>query len=143
MLLVACIASGVIALMPFALAVPVSVPLLVASGVLFGISSEIFVVNWVTTMQQEIPPELLSRLSAFDAMGSLALAPVGAVIAGPVALAVGLRTALIGGGVAIVLLTLIVLAVPEVRNLRRHPAAGPAPSEVPDPAAQPVTTAPA
>ncbi len=119
MLLVAMTAAGVFAVLLFALAVPLAVPLIVAASVLVGLGSEVFMVNWVTTMQQEIPPGLISRLSSFDAFGSFALAPVGVAIAGPLATAFGTSSVLVAGGLVIVGLTLIVLAVPEVRGLRR------------------------
>jgi hypothetical protein len=50
-----------------------------------GASVEVFSVNWATTMQQEIPPAMLSRLSSYDALRSFALAPVGTAVAGPLA----------------------------------------------------------
>lgn len=120
MLLVASIAAGVFAVLLFALAMPLTVPLIATASLLVGGCAEVFAVNWVTTMQQEIPHDLLSRLSAFDAMGSLALAPVGVALAGPVAGAVGISTALTAGGVGIVLLTVAVLLVPEVRQMQRR-----------------------
>ncbi len=91
-----------------------------AVAALVGISSEVFLVNWVTTMQQEIPHDLLSRLSSFDAIGSFALAPVGVAVAGPLAAAFGISTVLVAGGLLIAALTLAVLLVPEVRQLRRR-----------------------
>ena len=120
MLLVASIGAGVFAVLLFALAVPLAVPLIMAAAVVVGISSEVFLVNWVTTMQQEIPHDLLSRLSSFDAMGSFALAPVGVAAAGPLAGAFGTSAVLAAGGLLIVLFTLAVLLVPEVRQLRRR-----------------------
>lgn len=123
MLLVASIAAGFFAVLLFALAVPLTVPLITAAAVLVGITSEIFVVNWFTAMQQEIPPDLLSRLSAFDAMGSFALAPAGVAAAGPLAAALGTSAVLVLGGIVIIALTLAVLGVPEVRQLRRRTAA--------------------
>jgi predicted MFS family arabinose efflux permease len=122
-LLVASIASGVFCVLLFALAVPLAAPLVGASAMLAGLTSEIFVVNWVTTMQQEIPHDLLSRLSAFDAFGSFALAPVGVAIAGPLAAALGTSAVLFVGGALIVLLTAAVLLVPEVRQMRRKQVA--------------------
>jgi hypothetical protein len=77
-------------------------------------------VNWVTTMQQEIPPDLMSRLSSFDALGSFALAPVGVAVVGPLATTFGTSSVLIVGGFVIVGLTLAVILVPEVRHLRRR-----------------------
>ena len=61
----------------FALAVPLAVPLVAAAALIAGASLEVFAVNWATTMQQEIPPAMLSRLSSYDALGSLALSPAG------------------------------------------------------------------
>ena len=138
MLLVASLAAGVFAVLLFALAAPVAVPLIVAASLLVGLSSEVFMVNWVTTMQQEIPHDLMSRLSSFDAFGSFALAPVGVAVAGPLASAFGITSVLIAGGLVIVGLTLaVVLLVPEVRQLRRRtpPVAGDAAAE-PGPAEQ-------
>jgi len=102
--------------------VPLALPLILATAFVVGASGELFSVNWVTTMQQEIPPAALSRVSAYDALGSLALAPVGTVVAGPLLAVFGPGAVLDAGGVLILVVTLLVLAVPEVRQLRRAPA---------------------
>ena len=120
MLLVAMTAASVFAILLFALAVPLAVPLIMAAALLVGLSSEVFMVNWVTTMQQEIPHDVMSRLSSFDAFGSFALAPVGVAIAGPLATSFGTSSVLTVGGFVIVGLSLIVLLVPEIRQLRRR-----------------------
>ena len=121
MLAVASVAAGVFAALLFALAVPLPAVAITGVAVVVGATSEIFVVNWVTTMQQEIPPRLLSRLSAYDALGSFALAPVGVAAAGPLAAAFGTPAVLSAGGLVIIALTVAVLAVPEVRSMRRRP----------------------
>jgi len=69
---------------------------------------------------------MLSRLDAYDLLGSFALAPVGTAVAGPVADAFGTSAVLAVGGILIVLLTVAVLSVPEVRHLRRQLPAQPA-----------------
>jgi MFS family permease len=122
--------------MIFALAVPLAVPADVAAAVAAGAAAEVFAVNWVTTMQQEIPPAALSRVSAYDFLGSFALAPVGTAVAGPLLIAFGAPAVLGVAGLTVVILTLIIMLVPEVRQLRRHappPAARPVPAG--DPAA--------
>lgn len=93
-----------------------------ASAVLLlaGASVEVFSVNWATTMQHEIPPAMLSRLSYYDALGSFALAPVGTAVAGPLAASFGTSAVLTAEAVLIVLLTAAVLLVPEVRNMQRQ-----------------------
>jgi MFS family permease len=122
MLLAASLSVPAFAMFLFALAVPLSVPLLAATAFLMGGCLEVFSVNWATTMQQEIPPAALSRVSAYDALGSYALAPLGTLIAGPLATAAGTSTVLTISGITILLLTAAVLCLPEVRGLqRRHP----------------------
>jgi hypothetical protein len=115
------------AIWQFALAAPVGLPVVAAAAAAAGFASEVFAVNWITTMQQEIPPNLLSRLTAYDFLGSQALAPAGTALAGPLAAAFGTATVLAVGGAAIIALTIPVLLVPEVRHLRRRPVQ-PAPS---------------
>ncbi|HMH92576.1 MAG TPA: MFS transporter, partial [Streptosporangiaceae bacterium] len=55
MLLAATIGVLVLPLLIFALAVPLAVPLIIATALIIGAGGELFSVSWVTTMQQEIP----------------------------------------------------------------------------------------
>ena len=71
-------------------------------------------------MQQEIPADRLSRVYSYDALGSMALVPVGYAIAGPIAEAVGVRATLWGAAAIGIAVTLPVLAVPDVRRLERR-----------------------
>lgn len=91
-----------------------------------GAGFAVFGALWTTTMQREVPSELLSRVSAYDWLGSEALLPVGYAAAGPVAAVVGTRTTLIGSAVAMFVLTATVLAVPAVRRMGAGEAAVPA-----------------
>lgn len=98
-----------------------------------GIASDVFGVLWATTIQREIPEHVLSRVSSYDWFGSLAFAPLGLLIAGPVAAAVGTGRALAGCAALVVLATSAALLSPQVRTLR---TATEAPStEVPSTAA--------
>src|SRR3954469_821670 len=78
-------------------------PLSVATGVGFAL----FEVLWDTTMAERIPPHALSRASAWEWMGSLALLPIGYVLAGPAAEASSPETVMLAGAA----LTAIALAV--------------------------------
>jgi MFS family permease len=120
MLLAASLSVPAFAIFLFALAVPLRVPLLAVTAFGMGGCLEVFSVNWATTMQQQIPPATLSRVSAYDALGSYALAPVGMLIAGPLATAVGASTVLTASGIITVLLTAAVLCIPEIRSLQRR-----------------------
>ncbi|MGW6487850.1 MFS transporter [Streptomyces sp. NPDC055056] len=109
----------------FPAAVPVALlsvaaPVWLIAGAMFatGVTSDVFGVLWATTIQREIPEQVLSRVSSYDWFGSLALAPLGLLVAGPVATAVGTDKALAGCAVLIVLATAATLLSPQVRTLR-------------------------
>lgn len=102
----------------------------VLGAVVQGVCFDVFGVLWMTTMQREIPPAALSRVSAYDALGSLMFGPIGLLLAGPAAVLIGPRPALVGCAVIVVLTTLAALAAPGVRNLQ-------APEQAPDPAPDP------
>jgi MFS family permease len=121
-----------IALILLALAIPLPFPLVVLASFATGFGIEIFGVLWDTAMQQEIPQEMLSRVSSYDALGSFVLIPVGLAIAGPVGEAVGARAAFVGAAVLTVGATLLVLLSRDVRTLERsNPAAGEARAGLP------------
>jgi MFS family permease len=105
-----------------ALGFPLSVPALAAVAFLAGVGSELFGLLWHTTMQQEIPADKLSRVYSYDALGSIALVPVGYALAGPVADAIGVQATLWGAAALGVAVTLAVLLVHDVRTLERRPA---------------------
>lgn len=99
---------------------------IVAAAFVLGVCFDVFGVLWQTTMQREVPAESLSRVSSYDALGSLMFGPIGLMLAGPVAQLAGTRTALLGCGVLVVVSTLAALLSPGVRNLRAPVAASPA-----------------
>ncbi|MEW2424609.1 MFS transporter [Streptomyces nigra] len=109
-----------LALPSAALAVPVSVGALCAVMFLTGVTLEVFGVSWMTALHQEIPEDKLSRVSAYDWFGSVAMVPLATALAGPAETAFGRTSALWGCAAMIVLVTAAVLCVPDVRNLRRR-----------------------
>jgi MFS family permease len=120
LLLAASLVIPLLALPLFALAVPLAVPLIALASLVAGVANEVFEVYWITALQEQIPPELLSRVSAYDALGSYALGPVGTILAGPLALAIGAAAVLSAAGGVIVASTLVILCVREVRGLTRR-----------------------
>jgi len=101
------------------LALRAPAPLIAAAQAVGGIGMGFFTAVWQTTLQQHVREDALSRVSAWDWMGSFAFFPLGFVLAGPVSHAIGISTTLwISVGWA-VLSTLVILLVPSVRNLRR------------------------
>lgn len=107
----------------FLLAGPAQLWIIVAAAFCMVICADISGVLWDTGLQTHVPQESLSRVSAYDMFGSLALGPVGLAVAGPIADAIGVRETLIGAGGLIVLSCLAALLSAQVRNLRRTPPA--------------------
>jgi MFS family permease len=84
-----------------------------------GLGLGLFGVWWETALAQRIPPHLLSRVSAWDWMGSLGLLPLGYLLAGPVAAALGGTEVLIGGGLLGMVAMVLALLPRSVRTLTR------------------------
>lgn len=101
------------------LALPAPVVLVAAAAFVAGAGVEFFEVLWATTLQQQIAPDRLSRVSSYDLLGSFVLVPVGTVIVGPLAQAVGAADALWAAAFVVVGATSAVLAVGDVRRVRR------------------------
>jgi predicted MFS family arabinose efflux permease len=87
--------------------------------VLVGFGFAMFDVSWDTAIQERIPPHAISRVSSFDWMGSLALLPLGFLLAGPAAEAFGASRVLVVGGLLGMAVALSALAMPGVWRLER------------------------
>jgi MFS family permease len=120
LLLVGTVCVFPLALPSAALAVPLPVGGLIAAMFVCGVSLEIFGVAWMTALHQEIPEEKLSRVSAYDWFGSTAMLPLSTALAGPAESVFGRSQALWGCAALVVLVTALVLLVPDVRQLRRR-----------------------
>jgi MFS family permease len=105
----------------FALDAPLG--LVVASALAAGFGFSLFEIWWETALAQHIPARALSRVSAYDWMGSLALLPLGFVIAGPLADAFGARLVLGAGAVFSLLMLSLALLPRSTRELSSRPSA--------------------
>jgi MFS family permease len=83
-----------------------------------GIGLSIHLALWFTVFQRLVPPEHLSRVSSYDALGSFILIPVGSALAGPVASWVGIYPTLVGSGLISLACIFIVIGQPSVRAIR-------------------------
>ncbi|HXP29117.1 MAG TPA: MFS transporter [Solirubrobacteraceae bacterium] len=79
----------------------------------------LFDVWWTTALAERIPPDKLSRVSSYDWMVSLGLLPLGYVLAGPLAHALGSVDVLLGGSVLAGIALALGLLPRETRMLRR------------------------
>lgn len=125
-LLVATIAVFGNALPIAALALALPLPVIVVAAIINGLGMELFGVFWYTALHEHVAPEALARVSAYDALGSMCVSPIGLLATGPIADVIGVDPTLWIGVGLIVVPTAIVLIVPEVRTLRSRVAAVPA-----------------
>ena len=85
------IAAGMsLAAVPVALlALEAPVWTLYVSLAVMGVEWGLYDPFWMTCMQREVAPEMISRVSSYDYLGSLAFYPAGLALAGPLADAFG------------------------------------------------------
>ncbi|GGR55927.1 MFS family permease [Nocardioides luteus] len=88
---------------------------------LHGFGLQVFDVFWQIAIQQEIPEKKLSRVYAFDIVGSFVARPVGLALVGPVAVAVGFDTWLLVVAAVISGTALMSISFAGVRRLERAP----------------------
>jgi predicted MFS family arabinose efflux permease len=101
----------------FALALQMPLVVCILAAIFSGLTIEFFMVTWATSMQNHIPEESYSRVTAYDALGSYGIAPIGIVIAGPLASHFGVSAMLIATGALTLISACASLTVKSVRNL--------------------------
>lgn len=111
---VAMLGFGVV-LVTLALRAPT--PAVAVAGFVSGVGFGVFGPVWDTTMQRQLPPEVLSRASAYDWFGSMVLLPVGFALEGWIADVLGVDGALWLGASWLVVTVALVLSMPSVRQL--------------------------
>jgi MFS family permease len=89
-----------------------------ALELLAGVAVALFFTLWDTSIQEQIPPHAISRVSSYDFTVSLGLMPIGMALVGPLAAGDLDATLLALGGLGM-LAALCWLAVPDVRRVRR------------------------
>jgi MFS family permease len=89
-----------------------------ATSAISGFAIAVFVTLWESTIQREIPTELLSRVAAYDWLGSYALTPVGYIVGALLAARIGIRSTLIMSATWVVLSSTVVFALPSIRHLK-------------------------
>jgi MFS family permease len=76
---------------------------------------------WDAVMQQLIPANVLSRVTAYDWLISTIAMPVGYVLAGPVAQRVGIPATLVAAAIILAAPSFAIVLLPGVRRVRRTP----------------------
>jgi MFS family permease len=121
--------------MTFVLLWPVAIALYAAGTPLAGVvpamaiagaGVALFDIWWLTALAERIPPDKLSRVTSYDWTVSLGLVPLGYVLAGPAADALGATEVLLGGSIVAFVVLALALLPRETRMLERR-ARPPAP----------------
>jgi len=102
-------------LLPFAFKLPI--PILAASAFISGISISVFSLVWTHTLQEMVPAKLLGRVYSIDALGSFVLLPIGFSLSGWATDAFGATNVFLVGGIGTIVLILLGLMHPAIRNL--------------------------
>jgi len=87
------------------------------AGFIWGIAIESWTIHWSTALQVHIPRESLSRVSSFDAMGSLMFGPIGVAAAGIALGSISIGALSLIGAVIIGFMVIVMVLEPQVRHL--------------------------
>jgi MFS family permease len=97
----------------------VTLAIVVPVTVIGGIGIALFDIWWTTALAERIPADKLSRVSSYDWMVSIGLLPLGYVLAGPLAGALGAVDVLLGGSVLACVALALGLLPRQTRMLER------------------------
>lgn len=123
-MLVAMLVCPLLAVPIALMAPPAAVWVVAVFAFVAGVAVDVFEVLWQTALQQNIPQESLSRVSAYDWFGSTAFTPLAFAATGFAVAAVGVETSIwVCAGLAS--LGVVGVLDPQVRGLR---AGGPEPA---------------
>ncbi|MFF9408421.1 MFS transporter [Streptomyces anandii] len=116
--------AGAVALFAFAgfpasVGAGLGVPAMAAGAAVAGAGMSFWGVMWATSVQTQVPPDVLNRIHAYDVAGSLAMMPVGQALAGPAAAFLGAGHVLLVAGAMSLVVPAALLAVPAIRDLIR------------------------
>ncbi|MGV9992056.1 MFS transporter [Streptomyces sp. NPDC003374] len=104
---------------PAAVGAGLGVPAMAAAAAVAGAGMSFWGVMWATSVQTQVPPDVLNRIHAYDVAGSLAMMPVGQALAGPAAGLFGTGHVLLAAGATSLAVPVALLAVPAIRGLVR------------------------
>jgi predicted MFS family arabinose efflux permease len=110
--------GAAVAISPLSLAMLWPLPAVCLASFGLGVTIEIMMVQWTVALARNIPPGKLARVSSYDLLGSVMAMPVGALIAGPLAAALGVSATQYGAAALILLASALALISRDVRGMR-------------------------
>lgn len=103
---------------PLILALVAPLPVICVAVFALGALSEVMMVQWTVQMATRIPSGKLARVSSYDAFGSLAAMPLGALIAGPLAARIGVPRTQFAAAAVMFLASAFTLLPRDIRTVR-------------------------
>ncbi|MFD8804005.1 MFS transporter [Streptomyces sp. NPDC059597] len=121
-LMIACVATGLPMALPLAvLATGPHLAVLATTAALAGIGLDLSIVYWNTALQQELPADVLGRVTSFNALGELLAVPLGYVLVGLTATTTGTTPVLLTSATLILVASAALFAVPSQWTIHRAP----------------------
>lgn len=93
------------------------IPVLIGSMFVYGFTFSVFGLIWNNTLQEMVPHDMLGRVYSIDALGSFVFLPLGFALAGWATDLIGAPTVFLIGGASTIVLALLGLSHPAIRNL--------------------------
>ncbi len=112
--------GAAIAISPVSLALVLPLPVVCVTSFGIGLLVEMMMVQWTVAMARNIPPAMLARVSSYDVLGTVMAMPIGALVAGPLAAAIGVPPAQYAAAGSIVIASVLALIPHDVRHMRNH-----------------------
>ncbi|WP_246059626.1 MFS transporter [Herbidospora galbida] len=104
--------------MPLVVALAAPIPVIVIGFTLAGAAWAFWSVMWATSVQTQVPGEVLNRVTAYEVAGSVLSIPIGQSLGPVVGEAIGAQTVIWAGFVAGLAGIGVLLSIRPVRNLR-------------------------
>jgi hypothetical protein len=108
-----------VACYPAAVGAALPLPWIALGAFVSGTGSAFWGVMWATSVQTQVPGEILNRIHAYEVAGSVAMVPVGQALAGPESTAFGARPVLLTAALAVLGVSAALLSVRSIRTLGR------------------------
>jgi predicted MFS family arabinose efflux permease len=110
--------GGAMAISPLALALVLPLPVVCVVACALGVLLEVMMVQWTVQMATRIPSDKLARVTSYDALGSMAAMPIGALAAGPLAAAIGVSSTQFAAAALILVVSALCLIPRDIRTIR-------------------------
>jgi MFS family permease len=116
--------GAALAVCPLILALVAPLPVICVVVFALGALSEVMMVQWTVQMATRIPSDKLARVSSYDAFGSLAAMPLGALIAGPLAGRIGVPKTQFAAAAVMFVASAFTLLPRDIRTIRSDDVVG-------------------